>query len=106
MLGSMLLPVMEALFTVYKTKMPKKPTPEFKENVSTPIRENFKKFTAMLETVQCPAIDEYEFDLSETATTANPDLLRDKIKALLPKKVEEYKKEKRIVAERIVQMYA
>lgn len=44
--------------------------------------------------------------MSETATAANPDLSRDKIKALLPKKVEEYKKEKRIVAERIVQMYA
>lgn len=51
MMGSLALPAIESMLTVYKSKMPKKTSPEFKELINTPIRETFKKFVAELEAI-------------------------------------------------------
>jgi hypothetical protein len=44
LLGSLVLPALEATFTILKTKIPKKQNPQINQVISLPLREFFKKW--------------------------------------------------------------
>jgi len=45
MLGSLLLPAIEACMIIYKSKLPKKPSADLKESITQPMRDSLRKFS-------------------------------------------------------------
>lgn len=48
-MGSLILPAVEAMLKIYKTKLPKKTNPEINTQISLPMRDMFKQLVVSLE---------------------------------------------------------
>ena len=49
-MGSLILPAVEAMLRIYKTKLPKKTNSEISAQISLPVRDMFKQLIVTLET--------------------------------------------------------